>query len=187
MKKINQYKRTYNKEKGALLGLVMIFVVYVLPGASEYGHESYTREPEEIAVHIEATVPVTKENSKKEIEAKIKHYFPRSWRTMIPIAYAESGLNPEAKGWNCYYNEKETVVYTSKVKGSHSTACKKSHRVYAYSVDCNVLQRNVKGQVCPKQSLDEHLKEVAELSKVQGLQAWSAYNQGKHLQYALNQ
>lgn len=140
---------------------------------------------EKVAVQVTATVPVTKENtsSKKQIEEKIKHYFPRSYKTMIPIAYAESGLNENAKNWNCYYNKDETVVYSTRVKGSHSTSCKLSHRVYAYSVDCNVLQKNVKGKVCPKQTLDEHLQEVADLSKIQGLSAWSAYNQGKHLAY----
>lgn len=176
-KKVNQYKTNYNKEVGALLGLVICFV-FMLGGIADYGDETYIAEPE---------VPVVKvtnvELTKSEIEEKIKHYFPRSWKTMIPIAYAESGMSTTAKGWNCYYNKDETVVYSSRVKGSHSTACKKSHRVYAYSVDCNVLQRNVKGQVCPNQTLDEHLKEVAELSKIQGLQAWSSYNQGKHLAY----
>ncbi len=183
MKKINQYKRTYNKERGVLLGLVIAFVIGVLPNLSDMGKEVYVRE--EVAVHIQATVPETKDNtpSKKEIEEKIKYYFPRSWKTMIPIAYAESGMSTTAKGYNCFYNKDETIVYSTRVKGSHSTACKPSHRVYAYSVDCNVLQRNVKGQICPKQTLDEHLKEVAELSKIQGFKAWSSFNQGKHLAY----
>jgi len=142
----------------------------------------YVAEPVDNQLAIENRI-VDNQLTKKEIEDKIREYFPRSYKTMIPIAYAESGLNPNAKGWNCFYNKDETVVYSSRVKGSHSTACKKSHRVYAYSVDCNVLQRNVKGQVCPNITLDEHLQEVAALSKVQGFKAWSAFNQGKHLAY----
>ena len=106
---------------------------------------------------------------------------------MIPIAYAESGLDPKAQGFNCFYNKDETVVYSTRVKGSHSTACKPSHRVYAWSVDCFALQRNYIGKVCPKGvTLDQHLKEVADLSRVQGLKAWSSYNEGKHIKHLAN-
>lgn len=122
--------------------------------------------------------------SDKDIEDKIKHYFPRNWKTMIAIAHAESNMNMDAKGYNCYYNKDKTIVYETRVKGSHSAACKKEHRKYAWSVDCFALQRNYIGKSCPKGvTLDQHLKEVAELSRVQGLSAWSSYNQGKHLAY----
>ena len=139
----------------------------------------YVAEPEVFMQPIVVEVEPTPEQ-------KIQQYFPRSWKTMIAIAHAESQMNPKAKGWNCYYNKDETIVYSTRVKGAHSTACKPSHRNLAYSVDCNILQRNVKGQVCPEQTLDEHLQEVAELSRVQGLSAWSAYNNKSYLKYLNN-
>ncbi len=102
---------------------------------------------------------------------------------MIAIAYAESRMNENAKGWNCYYNKDETIVYSTRVKGSHSTGCKKQHRKYAWSVDCGVLQLNTKGQVCPNETLDEHLEKVATLSKSQGFGAWVAYKNNSYKKY----
>ena len=91
-------------------------------------------------------VPVVVE-PEETIEQKFQRYFPKSWRTMLAIAQAESRLDPEAKNWNCYYNNNETIVYETRVKGSHSTACKKEHRKYAWSVDCNILQANYRGRL----------------------------------------
>lgn len=117
-------------------------------------------------------------------EDKIMQYFPRNGKIMIAIAHAESNMNNDAKGYNCYYNSDNTIVYTEKVKGSHSGVCKKHHRAYAWSVDCFVLQKNYKGKECPTGvTLDQHLQEVADLSRVQGLEAWSSYRNGKHLVY----
>lgn len=173
------HSRQYGKRVNLLsisIALLIGTIFYIIP--NDYGTEIYA-QPNDIQLKEVVETRLTK----ADIENKIKFYFPRSWPTMIPIAYAESGLNINAKGYNCYYNQDKTIVYATRVKGSHSTACKPSHRSFAYSVDCNVLQRNVKGQVCPKKTLDEHLKEVADLSRVQGLQAWSSFNQGKHLAY----
>lgn len=178
-KKVNQYKTNYSKELGALLGLIAC-LVFMSHGIADYGDEVYVKE---VAVNVTATVPTTPENSKKEIEAKIKHHFPRSWRDMIPVAYAESGLNPNAQNWNCYYNKDETIVYTSRVKGSHSTSCKKAHRKYSWSTDCGILQMNTRSKVCPVETIDEHLERAAELSKIQGKQAWVSFNTGAHLTY----
>lgn len=117
------------------------------------------------------------------LEEKFQRYFPRSWKTMLAIAQAESRLDPEAKNWNCYYNRDSSVVYTERVKGSHSAACKKEHRKYAWSVDCNILQANYKGKECPSITIDEHLEEMAELTKKRSFQPWVTYNRGLHLSY----
>lgn len=181
-RKVNQYRTYYYKEIAATLTLLFIWIMYLLWGSLDDTGMVYVAD-EKVAVRVEATVP----NNKAEMEKKIKEYFPRSWRTMIPIAYAESGMRNTAVNYNCYYNKDKTIVYTSKVKGSHSTSCKKGHEVYAHSTDCFVLQRNYKGKGCPKDvTLDEHLEDVAKLSRVQGLQAWSSYNSNKHLLYAKN-
>jgi len=180
----------------------MFVLVYLLPHYAQkydnnYVNEKYALEKAEIALK-EAKLALLKEEcsksgshvengkcvySKAEIEARIKLHFPRSYVTMIAIAKAESRLSITAKNYNCFYNDDMSIVYKTRVKGSHSTSCKKEHRSYSYSVDCNVLQRNIQGQKCPIQTLDEHLEDVAKLSRIQGKEAWSAYNAGLHLPY----
>ncbi len=118
------------------------------------------------------------------LEDKIKSYFPKNWRVMIAVAHAESQMSMDAQGWNCFYNSDETIVYKTRVQGAHSGACKVKDRALAYSTDCFVLQRNYSGKKCPEGvTIDQHLKEVAELSKVQGLNAWSAYKNKSYLAY----
>jgi hypothetical protein len=115
------------------------------------------------------------------MEDKIREYFPRNWKTMVAIAHAESHMDMQAKGYNCfYYHGKAT---TTPIKGG-SKACKIEDRHLSYSVDCFILQRNYKGKECPSNvSLDQHLKEVAELSKVQNLNAWSSFNNGSYKRF----
>ena len=148
--------------------------------------EVYYADTPTVSVYMTATV-VEATSTPESIEDKIRHYFPKNWKTMIAIAHAESNMNMDAKGYNCYYNNDKTIVYETRVKGSHSTACKKEHRVYSWSIDCGILQRNYPGRkTCPKITIDEHLHDVAELSKVQGLSAWSSYNAGAHIKYLAN-
>jgi len=142
---------------------------------SNLDSDVYVAEPN---VYME---PVVVEQ--ESIESKIKKYFPRSHVSMIAIAHAESGMNPEAKNWNCYYNKNETIVYSTRVKGSHSTACKKQHRKYAWSVDCGILQLSVKGKECPNEDIDTHLQKAANLSRVQGKDAWVVYKTGAYKKY----
>lgn len=115
------------------------------------------------------------------IEDKIKAYFPKSWKTVIAIAHAESNMKPHAVNHNCYYKGK--TVYKERVKGAISTFCKDGHESYAWSVDCGILQVNIKGTTCPDWTLDEHLKVASELSKKQGLEAWVAYKNGNYKKY----
>lgn len=178
MRKINQYKTTYNKEIGAFIGLIICFVVFVMPGMREKGVEYYISEPK---VFMEPVV-VEPEPS---LEEKIKEYFPRSHKTMIAIAHAESRMRMDAIGYNCYYNADETIVYKTRVAKSHSAACKKEHREYAWSVDCFALQKNYVGRkTCPEGvTVDMHLREVAELSKVQHFNAWVAYKNGSYKKF----
>jgi hypothetical protein len=161
--------------------VLTIISVWVM---SHYGNmdNTYTRE------HATTTVAVLiKAEVRPTIEEKIKQYFPRSHKTITAIAHAESHMNVNAKGYNCFYNEDETIVYTSKVKNSHSTSCKKSHRSFAWSVDCGLLQLNSKGKVCPKETIDEHLQRAANLSRIQGTQAWVTYNNNLHIKYLAQQ
>ena len=180
MKKYSHSRKYGNRITNpyTLIFSTAIFCIWLMSENNHYDN-TYVREPD---VYMK---PVVVEVKKVEsIEDKIMHYFPRNGKTMIAVAHAESGMDMNAKGWNCYYNADETIVYSTRVKGAHSGACKKEHRSFAWSVDCFLLQRNYKGQECPYDiTLDDHLKDVAELSKVQGLSAWVSYNRGAHLKY----
>ena len=138
--------------------------------------EVYVREPEVFMV------PVVVEHPEDEsIETKIRKHFPRSHKTMIAIAKAESGMNPKAVGYNCYYSN--GVATTTPIKGG-SMACKVADRHLAWSRDCGILQMNTTAKSCPKETIDEHLTRAAELSRKQDLTAWVAYWNGsykKHL------
>ena len=153
------------------LSVTISLVIALLWLASGQSHQDNT---------YTAQQPIVKASSTIE---KITHYFPKSHNTIIAIAHAESNMNPQAQNWNCYYNKTNTIVYTSRVKGSHSTACKKDHRKYAWSTDCGILQVNYKGKICPTKTIDEHLQEASTLSKHQGLKAWTAYNNQSYKQY----
>lgn len=166
---------------GVCLGLSIVYIVYVFQDivTTQIELSKLPQGPAKILVHKKTNI--------ESIEEKIKQYFPKSHKTMIAIAHAESGMDMNAKGYNCYYNKSETTVYSTRVKGSHSAACKSQHRKFAYSVDCFILQKNYKGQDCPKNmTVDQHLSEVAKLSKVQGLQAWSAYKNNSYKNYVLH-
>lgn len=208
MKKINQYKRTYYKEQGAAIAIAFVGFLFYCNLAQAEEELKYIRHTEttvsveivqekvEDPVQVTVTTAVTATTSEKDvIVSKIRAYFPKNADTMVAIAKAESRLDHTAKGYNCYYNktiynkdgtvktEAGTVVYESWNKNVYSTHCKVPHRKYAYSVDCGVLQKNYKGQQCPEMDLDDHLQVVRDLSLVQGLEAWSAYNNGSYKKY----
>lgn len=143
---------------------------------------TYVAEPKELSVFMTATV-VEPEPVEQSIEEKIKEYFPRSHKTMLAIAKAESGLSMDAKNWNCYYYHGKAT--TTPIKGG-SKACKKEDRKLAHSVDCYVLQDNQEKGITKCQehmTVDKHLAEMAELSKQCGFKCWSAYNNKSYLKY----
>lgn len=140
---------------------------------------TYVREPSEVAVFMTATVVEHPED--ESVETKIRKYFPRSHKTMVAVAYAESNLNHDAMNWNCYYYHGKAT--TTPIKGG-SRSCDKKDRSLSWSIDCGVLMKNYIGKkTCPKVSVDEHLQEMAELSKKRGFQPWSAFNNGSYKKY----
>lgn len=121
--------------------------------------------------------PVAHNPSKKEIAQLILQNFPKNGEVMVAIALAESNLQVNAQGFNCFY--KKGVLYKERVKGAVSRHCDKGDEVYAWSTDCFPLQRNYVGTTkCPDVPIEQHIKEVAELSRVCDLNCWSAYNNG---------
>lgn len=113
----------------------------------------------------------------ESVETKIRKHFPRSHVTMIAIAKAESHMNPNAVGYNCFYSGGKAT--TTPVKGG-SKACKIEDRHLAWSMDCGLLQLNTTAKHCPKETIDEHLDRAAKLSRIQGLDAWVTYWNGAH-------
>lgn len=168
---INQYKRVYFKELGAVGALLFIVVFIIAP--------SHLRSEEEFYIRPQVIQEV--EVIEETVEQKIVKHFPRSHKVILKIAQAESKMDENAKNWNCYYNKDETIVYRERVKGTHSTSCKPSHRIFAWSIDCGILQMNTKEKECPVETIDEHLERAATLSRIQGLNAWVAYKTGAHL------
>lgn len=172
MKSINSRSHKY-KHGGRVLGWrvwVIVLTIISILVLSRYGNtnNTYTREVSEDDLFMKPVVVVPEPT----VEDKIKEYFPRNWKTMIAIAHAESHMSMDAVGYNCMYN-------------GISKACKKEDRSKAWSVDCFILQRNYPGRkTCPEGvTIDMHLKESADLSRVQGLQAWVSFQQGTHKKY----
>lgn len=151
--------------------------------AANYGNQDkvYVADKPQVEAFL---VPVVVETP-ETVEQKFQRYFPKSHRTMLAIAKAESNLQEDAINWNCYYNKDRSVVYETRVKGSHGAACKKEHRKYSFGVDCFVLQAHYPGRKsCPKDvTLDQHLEEMAELTKKRSFQPWVTFNRGLHLAY----
>ena len=183
MKKSHKYKyggRVFNWRVAVLSATVLWCAT---AGYYSSFDNTYVAEPQAFMAPIVVDHP-----QDESVETKIRKYFPRSHVTMIAIAHAESGLKNTAVNWNCYYNDDMTEVYTTRVKGSHGAACKKEHRKYAFGIDCFVLQAHYKGlKECPKDvTIDEHLQEMAELSKARGFQPWIAWQRNMHTKYLNN-
>lgn len=175
----------------------LVYVRDVTTTVTIHEVQATSTSPVVVEVETKKVDNVTKKEiasyTKEEIISKIKQYFPRSYEDMIPVTKAESGLSLTAKGYNCYYNKKAiydsegsmthatgTVVYKGKVKDSKSIACKVKDRAYAWSYDCGLMQMNQKSPICPTESLDEHLARAAALSRQQGKEAWSTFNDGTY-------
>lgn len=107
------------------------------------------------------------------IKSTICDHFGENCPTATAIFIAESGLNPNAKGWNCHY-------------GEVSKACKPEDRHLAWSVDCGIAQLNFRGQECPAEAFDYqwNIQKAYEWKfKPSGWRPWSVFNSGAYLQY----
>lgn len=112
-----------------------------------------------------------------EMKELIEDIFGDKAKIATAVLMHESGLNLEAKGWNCHYYDKDGKRY--------SKACKKEDRPKAWSVDCGIAQVNIKGKVCPKEllTLEGNMLAVAKIYKSQGLNAWVSYKTGSYKKY----
>lgn len=155
---------------------VLSLTILMCAMLSYYGNQdnTYTREHKEVVASKTVHASTTEE--------KIAYYFPKHKATMIAVAKAESHMNMNAVGYNCFYYQGKAT--TTPIKGG-SKSCNVEDRKLAHSVDCFVLQKNYPGRKsCPKGvTLEKHLEEVSRLSKLQGLESWSSYNNKSYLKY----
>lgn len=91
------------------------------------------------------------------IEKKICDTFPENCNLMIAISKAESGMNPKA-------------ISPKNRNGS---------------IDCGLFQINVPSGACPAELLEiePNLKVARNKFDTQGLGAWYAWRDGKHLKF----
>lgn len=102
------------------------------------------------------------------IEAKILEAFNGD-RVALAVAKGESGLDPNAKGYNCKY-------------GTRSTSCKPEDRHKAWSVDCGIYQINTIAKDCPEHLLDPETNiEIAKkMQEKRGWNPWVAFWNGQY-------
>lgn len=101
------------------------------------------------------------------IEAKILEAFDGD-KVAVAVAKSESGLDPNAKGYNCRY-------------GNRSTSCKPEDRHRAWSVDCGVFQINTLTKDCPEHLMDveTNIRIAKEMQSKRGWQPWVGYWNGQ--------
>jgi hypothetical protein len=106
------------------------------------------------------------------IEKQILDKFQNEYEVALAIARAESGLRPDAQGFNCYYN-------------GVSQSCRKGDESRAWSTDCGLYQINVKGTTCPAHLFDpsQNIQIAFEKYQKRNWQPWSAWKSGKYLAF----
>ncbi len=105
---------------------------------------------------------------KEQVACIIKQVFPEEHEIMIAIAMAESQLNNNAVGYNCYYEGK-------------STNCKKSDKANAWSRDFGVFQIHEAKE--HEKTLEGNIQAARKKYDTQGKKAWSVYNTGAYKKY----
>jgi nitrate reductase NapE component len=196
-------KSSFDKKIKKVIYLVLALYVFQVIGKGMFGTYSFTiygvaqtdaAEEEKIVSDpcgLEVVVCEGEKSKPFTIEEKIRAKFPEQPDEMLATLKAESGLNPKAMGWNCYYSRETGEVLTldeamklSKDK-RYSTACRTEHRHMAWSVDCGVAQHNVMGQVCPEElyDVDYSLDLAREKYEKRGLDPWFAWKNKSYLKF----
>ncbi|MBX4187522.1 MAG: LysM domain-containing protein [Candidatus Doudnabacteria bacterium] len=110
------------------------------------------------------------------LEAMYQLFGPRDFATAAAIARSESTFNLKAQNWNCVYR-------TSSGK-SVSTSCRNNDRHKAWSIDCGLMQINVRGTLtCPEElwTLEGNLQAAKELRDNRGnFKDWVVYKSGTY-------
>lgn len=112
-----------------------------------------------------------------QMATKVKGVFTEAPEVAVAVFRAESGLRPQAQGWNCWY--------TNAFGQKYSSPCKPQDRPNAWSVDCGIAQLNFPGTTCPTEAfnVDWNLEQAKSKFERRGWQPWSAYNNGAYKQF----
>lgn len=168
-----------------IITLLLILHFFLTPVSAPY--TIYERK-EEVKQEIKKDV---KQTSKEYIVGKIKETFPEQTKVMLAIAIEESRLDPNAKGYNCYYKLSSTgeydnlirrkidITFVYKKRESNqivSTYCRKGHEKYAWSTDGGLYQVNNAKNL----DLEHNLIQARQKYDTQGLSAWVSYTSGRY-------
>lgn len=109
------------------------------------------------------------------IETKIASTFAGVETVALAVAKGESGLDPNAKGWNCRY-------WSESLKRMESKSCKPEDRHKAWSVDCGLFQINHIGKECPAHLFNptENIEIAKGMWEKRGFSPWVAYWNGQY-------
>lgn len=119
----------------------------------------------------------------------IKRIFPDNTQMALAIFKTESGLNPKAINWNCFFDPLGNATAS---KTANSWICPKEARALAWSVDCGIAQLNFPGNLCPEIAfnIDWNITQAKEKFDRRGWQPWAVFIFGgykKNLAWAGNQ
>lgn len=126
-------------------------------------------------------------NNMNEIEQMICTTFGEHCNEARAVFKAESGLRPDAQGYNCWFENGQVVAHGTWATHK-SGACPPDQRHLAWSVDCGIAQMNVAGQTCPQEYLDpkwniEKAYEWKFLTRNKTFTAWVAYTSGSYKRF----
>lgn len=168
-----------------------IFAQYIM-STDEY-RKAQELPPIPHKIMITPTVAKREKPVKKrsQVQQYICEKFGRYCETAIAVFTAESGLNPQAQGWNCWFDRVTGDVSTTGSWSTHrSGACPVTARDLAWSVDCGIAQLNVAGRVCPAEYFDpiwniDHAYSWKFDNAIykRTFAAWVAYTTGRHLAF----
>jgi hypothetical protein len=154
--------------------ILSIIIIGIVAGLLFSGRMPSLFKYEEPTVNTVALVPnPTPTPKKSEVIYEIaKAFEPKGADVMneaINVAKNESGWRHDAQGWNCFYD-------------GESKACKREDRGEAWSVDCGIMQINVKGKVCPVELFDIKVN-IAKALAMYERRAWSPWVAARNLGY----